>query len=98
MRPPLKKQNDQHDDINPMLMFGQTGVHRHHHAVPQAIHDSNFGGVFSFWDRLFGTYHSSDAATRDQQPVGLGVQRAPADQRLDSTLLMPFRMAERSPN
>jgi sterol desaturase/sphingolipid hydroxylase (fatty acid hydroxylase superfamily) len=32
------------------------GLHRLHHSVVQAETDSNYGNVFSFWDRLFGTY------------------------------------------
>lgn len=31
-------------------------AHRIHHSVDAAHFDSNFGGVFSIWDRLFGTY------------------------------------------
>ena len=32
------------------------GLHRLHHSPVQAETDSNYGNVFSFWDRLFGTY------------------------------------------
>jgi sterol desaturase/sphingolipid hydroxylase (fatty acid hydroxylase superfamily) len=32
------------------------GLHRLHHSAVQAETDSNYGNVFSFWDRLFGTY------------------------------------------
>ena len=31
-------------------------LHRLHHSTFQAETDSNYGNVFSFWDRLFGTY------------------------------------------
>ena len=38
---------------------------RGHRPLPQGItepvirreHDGNYGSIFSFWDRLFGTYH-----------------------------------------
>ena len=33
-------------------------VHRLHHSALQVETDSNYGNVFSFWDRLFGTYRS----------------------------------------
>ena len=33
-------------------------VHRLHHSSLQVETDSNYGNVFSFWDRLFGTYRS----------------------------------------
>ena len=29
--------------------------HSYHHSPDRALHDRNFGGLFSFWDRLFGT-------------------------------------------
>ena len=31
-------------------------LHRLHHSAFQAETDSNYGNVFPFWDRLFGTY------------------------------------------
>lgn len=31
--------------------------HRIHHSVEPEHHDQNFGNLFSFWDRLFGTQH-----------------------------------------
>ena len=36
-------------------------VHRLHHSALQVETDSNYGNVFSFWDRLFGTYRSEPA-------------------------------------
>ncbi|MCK9394528.1 MAG: sterol desaturase family protein [Methylobacter sp.] len=30
-------------------------LHRAHHSTERNEHDSNYGGVFSIWDRLFGT-------------------------------------------
>jgi sterol desaturase/sphingolipid hydroxylase (fatty acid hydroxylase superfamily) len=32
--------------------------HRVHHAIDEKFLDKNFGGVFIFWDRLFGTFQS----------------------------------------
>jgi sterol desaturase/sphingolipid hydroxylase (fatty acid hydroxylase superfamily) len=40
--------------VRPLLIT--PGLHRLHHSVAQAETDSNYGNVFSFWDRLFGTY------------------------------------------
>lgn len=31
-------------------------MHKVHHHFTQPMTDSNFGNIFSFWDRLFGTY------------------------------------------
>jgi sterol desaturase/sphingolipid hydroxylase (fatty acid hydroxylase superfamily) len=68
------------------------GMHRHHHAVDRAIHDTNYGALFSFWDRLFGTYHADTSQQRDAQPTGLAGLRTVADQRLDGLLTMPMKL------
>lgn len=68
------------------------GMHRHHHAVDRAIHDTNYGALFSFWDRLFGTYHASAPDVLASQPTGLAGLRAVADQRLDGVLAMPLKL------
>ncbi|GAB6047519.1 hypothetical protein JCM19379_13430 [Methyloparacoccus murrellii] len=44
-------------------------LHRVHHSVLRAEHDSNYGAVFSWWDRLFGTL-------RDQEPTAIGLADA----------------------
>ena len=31
-------------------------MHRVHHHYRQPYSDSNYGNIFSFWDRIFGTY------------------------------------------
>jgi sterol desaturase/sphingolipid hydroxylase (fatty acid hydroxylase superfamily) len=37
-------------------IFITPGLHRLHHSAFQADTDTNYGNVFSFWDRLFGTF------------------------------------------
>ena len=32
-------------------------MHRVHHSMLKSETDSNYGELFSFWDRLFGTYN-----------------------------------------
>lgn len=34
--------------------------HQIHHASDKDLHDSNFGSLFSLWDRLFRTYRNPD--------------------------------------
>jgi sterol desaturase/sphingolipid hydroxylase (fatty acid hydroxylase superfamily) len=34
--------------------------HHIHHASDAALHDTNFGTVFTIWDRMFGTFRSPD--------------------------------------
>ncbi|WP_300628330.1 sterol desaturase family protein [Pseudomonas sp.] len=43
--------------------------HRAHHARNALYMDRNYGGVFIFWDRLFGTFQEED----DNEPVIFGV-------------------------
>jgi sterol desaturase/sphingolipid hydroxylase (fatty acid hydroxylase superfamily) len=47
--------------------------HRMHHDVRTAEHEVNFGGVFMFWDRLFGTY----AEPREVRAFGTGGLQVP---------------------
>lgn len=35
-------------------------AHRIHHSAEKRHYDKNFGGMFIFWDRLFGTYHPAE--------------------------------------
>ncbi|MBM4199683.1 MAG: sterol desaturase family protein [Gammaproteobacteria bacterium] len=41
-------------------------LHRLHHSVIRTEHDSNYGAVFSLWDRLFGTL-------QDKEPAAIGL-------------------------
>ncbi len=65
----LKEFYDQllHSDINWSLgwfgkyIFISPRAHKIHHANHADFHDKNFGTMLIFWDKLFGTYLSSDA-------------------------------------
>jgi len=37
--------------------------HRIHHSMQRKEHDSNYGAVFSFWDRMFGTFSAPRTVT-----------------------------------
>ncbi len=58
----------------------------HHHAVRDDT-DSNYGNLFSFWDRIFGSFSSTPrwpempigVAGRTRDPSLLGLLRAPID-------------------
>ncbi len=43
-------------------IFVTPDIHRVHHAWERKLHDSNYGIVFSFWDRVFGTFSDPDQA------------------------------------
>lgn len=42
------------------LIFCTPNMHRVHHHFRQPLTDSNYGNIFSFWDRIFGTYVKFD--------------------------------------
>jgi sterol desaturase/sphingolipid hydroxylase (fatty acid hydroxylase superfamily) len=42
------------------LIFVTPDMHRVHHHFELPYTDTNYGNIFSFWDRLFGTYSELD--------------------------------------
>ncbi|MDX2143277.1 MAG: sterol desaturase family protein [Rhodospirillaceae bacterium] len=66
-------------------------MHRVHHSVVRAEHDSNFGFNLSWWDRLFGSYRAEAAGGADNLVIGLKDFRDPKQLRLDRMLMQPFR-------
>jgi sterol desaturase/sphingolipid hydroxylase (fatty acid hydroxylase superfamily) len=50
--------------------FCSPSNHRVHHAVNDEYLDKNYGGIFIFWDRLFGTF----APERDAMPCVYGTR------------------------
>jgi sterol desaturase/sphingolipid hydroxylase (fatty acid hydroxylase superfamily) len=61
-------------------------VHRRHHTRSGPARDTNFGTIFSVWDRLLGTWTSGDPATRVD--TGLPDVGSPS---LAAALLLPAR-------
>jgi sterol desaturase/sphingolipid hydroxylase (fatty acid hydroxylase superfamily) len=53
------------------FLFVTPVLHRFHHSAEQAQTDSNYGNVFSIWDRLLRTYH--DAAPGSGKPEKFGL-------------------------
>jgi sterol desaturase/sphingolipid hydroxylase (fatty acid hydroxylase superfamily) len=52
-------------------VFNTASHHRVHHASNAGYIDTNFGGVFVVWDRLFGTF----VEERDDQEIVYGITR-----------------------
>ena len=48
-------------------------MHFVHHGRDEKLNGTNFGLVFSFWDRLFGTYADPDELP-DDFPIGLNYE------------------------
>ena len=61
--------------------------HRLHHSRVQPEADANYGQVFSFWDRVFGSERRGDANAVE---FGLDAQRRPKDQNLSGLLVQPM--------
>ena len=64
-------------------------MHKVHHHWKQPFTDSNYGGVFSIWDRLFGTYK-----TLDPKEIRYGLDRHypnDKDEDLVALLKKPFQ-------
>ncbi len=53
------------------FLFVTPNMHSLHHSSWQPETDSNYGQVFSFWDRLFGTYSSAPRNGYDAMKIGL---------------------------
>ena len=64
-------------------------MHRVHHSSNRAETDSNYGTVFSVWDRLFGSYRLRDDP--EQIRFGIGTYDDPAWQRPLRLLQLPLR-------
>lgn len=64
-------------------------MHRVHHSRLQPETDSNYGEVFSFWDRLFGTYTPPLQASGGA--MGLNALTADSWQTTLGMLIMPIR-------
>jgi sterol desaturase/sphingolipid hydroxylase (fatty acid hydroxylase superfamily) len=46
------------------VLFATPSMHRVHHSRRQAETDTNYSNIFSFWDRLFGTYRAPQRGER----------------------------------
>lgn len=89
----------QHANIRPLpgqrrlsTVFVVPELHEVHHSVQPEHHNTNYGAVFSFWDRLFGTL-IDDPALDDT--IVCGLDKSYWDHPLTPTSLIvdPFRNA-----
>ncbi len=56
-------------------VFVTPRMHRVHHSIDAAQYNSNFGNVFSFWDRLCGTYRY--VTPEQEASIAFGIEEAP---------------------
>ncbi len=77
-------------DIILRLVFVTPDMHRIHHSVLRDETDSNYGNIFSIWDKLFKTYRLFPKAGYDDMVIGLNEFRDPASGQLLQLLKTPF--------
>ena len=65
--------------------------HRVHHSRERCHHDRNFGTLFSFWDRLFGTHWKRDD---DYPATGIADERFPLEQSARPTSVLANYFAQ----
>ncbi len=71
------------------LILVTPDMHRVHHSVYRAEHDSNYGFSLSIWDRLFHTYVAQPQDGHENMKIGLSWQdNRPAN--LGWVLMLPF--------
>jgi sterol desaturase/sphingolipid hydroxylase (fatty acid hydroxylase superfamily) len=81
-----------HSQWNPSFgplktIFASPRFHRWHHTRSHEGGNKNFANLFSFWDRVFGTYYLP--ADRIAQKFGLDNERIP--EKYLAQLMYPFR-------
>jgi sterol desaturase/sphingolipid hydroxylase (fatty acid hydroxylase superfamily) len=62
-------------------------MHRIHHHITRPQTDSNYGNIFSFWDRLLGTYNYTPMS---EITYGLDVMDNTKDKSMAYQLKAPF--------
>jgi len=70
------------------LVFATPGWHKIHHAAEQKQTDSHYGDVFTFWDRIFGTWGNKQP---DEIEYGLAEFNEDKHHRVGYLLGSPFK-------
>ncbi len=70
------------------LLFVPPSMHRIHHSVIIRERNTNYGTIFSLWDRILGTLLTDVDQARIR--IGMGAYRDPARLRLAHLLALPF--------
>lgn len=75
--------------LRPVLVTSD--VHRIHHSSIERETNSNFGALFTCWDRLLGTYRAQPEHGHERMDIGLEYFRNPSEDRLLAMLTQPLR-------
>ena len=74
-------------------LFVTPALHRLHHSPIQIETDSNYGIVFSFWDRMIGTYRGETIQSGPAPRFGLDQISRERARDLQAQLILPWSRA-----
>lgn len=66
-------------------------MHRVHHSDERCEQNTNYGDVFPWWDRIFGTYRAQPSGGHEGMGLGLRELRTTRGLNLLELLALPFR-------
>jgi sterol desaturase/sphingolipid hydroxylase (fatty acid hydroxylase superfamily) len=66
--------------------------HRIHHSLDMKEGNSNFGGIFVFWDYVFRTVSSKGTLELAKMKLGIDINQSPDKMCLNSFLKNPFKL------
>lgn len=72
------------------FLFVTPNMHKVHHHYEQPLTDTNYGNIFSIWDRMFGTY----AYVEDTSSIKYGIDTHMSSEentRMGNLLAIPFQ-------
>ena len=67
-------------------IFISPALHRMHHSTKQEELNTNFGTIFSFWDKMFGTKHLSNS----EEEIKVGLLDQPPSQNIFKFFTRPL--------
>ncbi|MFO7667717.1 MAG: sterol desaturase family protein [Desulfobacterales bacterium] len=73
------------------ILFVPPSMHRIHHSVIIKERNTNYGTIFSVWDRIMGTLLAT--VNQDRIRIGIGAYPRPENLNFFQLLLMPFTKA-----
>lgn len=75
-------------DASLSLVFVTPNMHKFHHHVERPWTDTNYGGILSIWDRVFGTFVYGDPC---DVVYGVDVADPALDEDVRHQMALPFR-------
>jgi sterol desaturase/sphingolipid hydroxylase (fatty acid hydroxylase superfamily) len=70
-------------------------MHRVHHSEVFTEQNTNFGTIFSIWDRIFGTYFPPQSSDAEVSRCGLPEVKEGSNLSIFGLLILPFRRAQK---